>query len=274
MIIDFHTHAFPDALAPRAIASLVKACGGVYTPCTDGSVSGLVKAMDLFGVDISVVQAVVTKPSQTESICRFAAEIECGRIIAFGGIHPDTDDYKRDIDLICSLGLKGIKLHPEYQQFYIDSPEIMRMYDYALSKGLVLLFHAGLDPAYEGVHSSPATFAKVARELGGGDIVLAHLGGSRQWDEVEEHLCGTAVYMDTSMGFAYYGKERFIRIVRSHGADRLLFGSDSPWSRADEEISVIRSLPLTEREKELILGGNAQRLLGISTVNNNGKRQE
>ena len=100
MVIDFHTHAFPDTLAQRAIASLVKACGRQYEPCSDGTLSGLISNMDKFGVDISVVQPVITKPSQLETLNRWAKDIEGDRIISFGAVHPDTDDYKRDINFI------------------------------------------------------------------------------------------------------------------------------------------------------------------------------
>ena len=109
MVIDFHTHAFPDAIADRAIASLVKACGNLYKPCHNGTLAGLCDNMKCFGVDISVVQPVITKPSQTVTLNEWAASIQSDKIISFGGIHPDTDDYKRDIDFVCSLGLKGLK---------------------------------------------------------------------------------------------------------------------------------------------------------------------
>lgn len=265
MIIDFHTHAFADAIAPRAMASLTAACGGAYVPCTDGTVSGLMANMDRAGVDVSVVQPVVTKQSQTATINRWAQSVCSRRIVAFGGIYPHTDDYKRDIDLVVSLGLKGIKLHPEYQRFQVDAPEMLKIYDYALSRGLIVLIHAGFDPAFPPpFRSSPRQFAEVDRRMQGGVIVAAHLGGEQQWDDVERYLVGTRIYLDTSMGFSYYDHAQFLRIVKHHGAGKILFGSDAPWSRAQEEIPALRSLPLTETEKAQILGGNAARLLGLT----------
>ena len=264
MVIDFHTHAFPVNIAERAISSLVAGSNNAYTPCSDGSSFGLVKNMEKFGVDLSVVQPVVTKPSQTKTVNLWAYQITGKYLISFGGIHPETDDYKRDIDLITTLHLPGIKLHPEYQGFELDDPKMMRIYDYAISRGLMLMFHAGNDPAFPPpVHSSPAKFAKIRRELGGGTIIAAHLGGLGQWAEVEEQLAGEDVYLDTSMGFKYYNRYRFLRIVKKHGADKILFGSDSPWSRADEELKIFRGLPLTAEEQELILSGNAKRMLKL-----------
>ncbi|MBR4072313.1 MAG: amidohydrolase [Clostridia bacterium] len=264
MIIDFHTHAFPDTLAERAIASLVKGSGGKYPPCSDGTVKGLLNNMDKFGVDISVVQPVITKVSQLKSLNEWAKSIECANIISFGGIYPHTEDYKADIDFVCSLGLKGLKFHPEYQNFTVDAPEMLKIYDYALSKGLILLFHAGFDPAFPPpFHSNPKAFADIADEMQGGNIVVAHLGGQQQWDDVAEHLAGKDVYLDTSMGFKYYTEEQFLKIAEKHGTDKILFGSDSPWSRADEEIAKLKSLPLAQNQIENILYLNAKKLLGI-----------
>ena len=138
------------------------------------------------------------------------------------------------------------------------------MYDYALSKDLMLLFHAGYDPAYKPpFHSSPKQFKNIADNMKGGTIIAAHLGSANMWDDVEKYLVGTDIYIDTSMGFEYYSKEQFMRIVNGHGADKVLFGSDSPWSRADGEINAIKSLPLTENQKDLILYKNAKRLLNL-----------
>lgn len=264
MIIDFHTHAFPDSLAERAISSLVKGSGGKYPPCSDGTLNGLINNMDKFGVDISVVQPVITKASQLKTLNEWAKSIEGERIISFGGIYPHTEDYKADIDFVYSLGLKGLKFHPEYQNFTVDDSFMLKIYDYALSKGLILLFHAGFDPAFPPpFHSNPKAFAHIAEEMKGGNIVVAHLGGQQQWDDVAEYLAGKNVYLDTSMGFKYYTEEQFLKIVKKHGADKILFGSDSPWSRADEEIEKLKSLPLENDEIENILYRNAKKLLNI-----------
>ena len=264
MIIDFHTHAFPDALAPRAIAGLAASAGGKYPPCHDGTVSGIKNNMQKFGVDISVVQPVITKHKQTETLNKWAQSINEGNIISFGGIYPHSDNPRADIDFVCSLGLKGLKFHPEYQSFTVDTPEMLRIYDYALSKGLILLFHAGFDIAYEPpFRSSPKAFRRIMDELGGGTIVAAHMGGMYEWDETEAILAGTGIYLDTSMGFNEYGDERFMRLVKAIGAGNILFGSDAPWSNAGEEIKRIKALPLTEEEKSDILGNNAKKLLGI-----------
>lgn len=141
---------------------------------------------------------------------------------------------------------------------------MMRIYEYAFSRGLMILFHAGDDPAYPPpYHSHPRMFAQLVKEFPGATIIAAHLGGINMWPDVEKYLCGLDIYLDTSAGFARYGKERFMRILKLHGAEKLLFGTDAPWNPADREINSIRSLPITEAEKEAIFCGNARKLLGI-----------
>jgi len=263
-IIDFHTHVFPDHVADRARETLYANTGYSIKPVTDMKVSGLISKMDEWGIDISVLQPVITKASQKEHLNRWTKEQECGRIVAFGGVYPHTDNYKEDIDFVCSLGIKGIKFHPEYQNFVLDEPKMLKIYDYALSKGLILLFHAGYDPISEApFKSDPQKFLHLIDEMKGGVIVAAHFGGQRQWDEVEKYLAGADIYFDTSVGFEYFTKDQFCRIAKKHGCEKILFASDSPWSNAKTEIEHLRGCPLAEEEKEMILWSNAARILGL-----------
>jgi predicted TIM-barrel fold metal-dependent hydrolase len=264
MTIDFHTHIFPDELAPKALTKLSEAINHIYAKTHDGTLAGLLSRMDEWSIDVSVAQPVVTRPSQVKSVNEWAAGIRSDRIISFGGIYPLAEDYKDAIDYVVSLGLPGLKFHAEYQDFILDDPRMLRVYDYALSKGLILLHHAGFDPGFKPpFKSTPRQFRSVVNELRGGVIIAAHLGGHEQWDDVEELLCGSGIYLDTAMGFEFYSREQFLRIVKKHGADKILFASDSPWSNAKTELEHINNLPLTQWEKDAITGGNAQRLLGI-----------
>jgi len=264
MVIDFHTHVFPDELAPKAIHELTDSIDNLYPPVSDGPVSGLLKNMDDWKIDVSVTQPVVTKQSQMRKVNEWAAGIRSDRLVCFGGIYPHTDDYKRDIDFVADLGLKGLKFHAEYQNFAIDDEHMLRIYDYALGKGLILLHHAGFDPGFQPpFKSSPRQFSRVAEVMRGGVIIAAHLGGHGQWDDVENCLAGSNIYLDTSMGFEYFSRDQFCRIVEKHGADKILFASDAPWSNARTEIEHLRSMPLSVDDIDAILGGNAKRILGI-----------
>lgn len=264
MIIDFHTHVFADELADRALSVLVANLEGSLKPVHNGKLNGLIERMDSYGVDISVVQPIVTKQSQTQKINEWAKSICSDRIISFGSIFPHTDNYKRDIDYICDLGLKGIKFHAEYQDFVIDEKNMLDIYYYALSRGLIILHHGGEDTGMPAPYkSSPERFARIADAMQGGVIIAAHLGGYNQWDEVYEKLAGKNIYMDTSMGFEFYKKQQFMRIVEKHGADKILFASDSPWSNAKQEADILKTMPLSAEDIEKILSGNARRILMI-----------
>lgn len=264
MVIDFHTHVFPDELAEKALSVLVANVNNTITPVHNGTLSGLLKNMDEWNIDISVVQPVVTKQSQTIKSNEYARSICSDRIISFGGIFPHTDDYKRDIDFVVDLGLKGIKFHPEYQDFVVDDNRMLKVYDYALSKGLIVLFHAGVDIGMPAPYkSSPKQFANIADAMQGGVIVAAHFGGHEQWDDVEKYLAGKNIYIDTSMGFEYFSKDQFVRIVEKHGPDKILFASDSPWSNAKTEIEHLNNMPISQSAKDSILYGNAKRILKI-----------
>ena len=264
MIIDFHTHAFPDTLAARAVGTLLNNIDEEFTPSTDGTVSGLLKQMDVSGINISVVQPVITKPTQFKNLNLWAAGIRSDRLTPFGGIFPHTDDYKRDIDYIVSLGLKGLKFHCEFQNFVIDDPKMFPIYDYALSRGLIILHHAGADPAFDPpFKSSPQRFANIVDAMKGGVIVAAHIGGYMEWDDVERYLVGKNIYLDTAVGLEFIPPEQFLRMVNNHGADKILFASDTPWSDAKAEIERLKALPLSEQDKNKILSGNAKRLLGL-----------
>ncbi|MBE6689022.1 MAG: amidohydrolase [Ruminococcaceae bacterium] len=264
MTIDFHTHAFPDMLAQKAIGVLTSNLTIDLKPVHNGTVSDLIARMDEWGIDKSVVAPIVTKPSQTKTLNEWAVSITSQRIISLGSIYPSTDNYKQDIDFVCSLGLKGLKFHAEYQNFILDAPEMLRIYDYALSRGLIILHHAGADYGMPAPYkSSPKQFANVADQMCGGIIVAAHLGGHAQWDDVFDNLCGKNIYLDTSMGFEYYGKEMFKKIVSKHGADKILFASDSPWSNAGDDLKALRDCGLDCDTISMIEAKNAQRILKI-----------
>lgn len=263
MIIDFHTHIFPDKIAARSIEALSKVSG--IKAATDGTLNGLLASMDRSGVNLSVIMPVVTKPSQFESVNTFAAQVNeqyAGRLLSFGGIHPDSEDYKAELNRIKELGLPGIKLHPDYQGVMIDDARYMNIIEYANELGLIILVHAGVDIGLpEPVHCPPEKARKVLDALKPQKLVLAHMGGWKQWDAVYEYLAGEQVYLDTAFSFDYMEQEMFMKLWEKHDKDKILFATDSPWSDARRDIEVINSLPLSEEEKVAIFYGNAGKLL-------------
>lgn len=268
MVIDFHTHVFPEKIAGRTIAYLESV--GNIKASTDGTLDGLKKSMGEGNIDISVILPVVTKLAQFETVNNYAAEIT-GKdgIISFGGIHPETDNYKEELKKIKQLGLKGIKLHPDYQSEYIDDIKNIRIIDYALELGLIIVIHAGIDIGYpEPVHCSPDRSLKMldAIDAKGSGIVLAHTGGYDCWDDVEEYLVKKDIYFDISYTLGHIRDEQFQRIVRNHGADKILFGTDSPWSSQKKTLEHLNRLDFTDEEKDKILYKNAVKLLNINDI--------
>ncbi len=258
-IVDVHTHAFPEALAPAAVPAL-EALGGL-TARYDGTIAGLVAEMDRVGVDISVVQPVATKPGQVSSINDWAASVQSERIVAFGAMHPDLANPAVEMARMAALGIRGIKLHPEHQAFEPHDPRMAEIYASAIEHNMIVFFHAGADVIHPTVRGTPASFAAVMDAWPELTLVLAHLGGFQEWKGVAEYIAGRNVWLDTAYTPRHLPDDEFVALVRAHGVDRVLFGSDGPWTDAELEIGHIRGLGLTDQEVEAILGGNALRLL-------------
>jgi predicted TIM-barrel fold metal-dependent hydrolase len=263
MLIDFHTHCFADTIHEKAIASLVELSGG-FTPHHDGSLSGLIGSMDEAGVDISVAHSIATKEKQTTIINDWVISIQSERIIPFGTIHPDFADWEREIVRLKEAGIKGIKFHPDYQGFFVDDKRMYPIYEKTAEEGLIALFHSGQDIAFPDiVRNTPARFKKVLKDIPQLCVVGAHMGGHLMFDEVSEHLAGHNLYIDTSFAHYILGDEAFTALVKKHGCDKVLFGSDSPWDDAGVLFEIIDSLDFTTDEKEQIFYKNAQKLLKI-----------
>lgn len=262
MIIDFHTHMFPDKIAGRTLDYLSGIFGA--SPFADGTHDGLCESMEQAKVDISIALPAVTKVSQVESINRFASAYTEEPVISFGGIHPDCGNYKEILKEIRNLGLKGIKLHPDYQDAYFDDIRYERIIDASSELGLITVVHAGVDPKCpEDVHCTPKMARKVLDDVRPEKLVLAHMGGNEMWDDVERYLVGQNVYFDTGVVLDTMPQEQFLRIVRTHGADRILFGTDSPWAGQKNFVELLKAMPLTEEEKQKIFAENAKELLGL-----------
>lgn len=271
MIIDFHTHIFPDKVAAKAVPKLADIIHLV--PSMDGTIRGLLDSMEKARVDISLVLPTITDPRQFDSILKFAsyvneshAEITDGpRLISFAGVHPACDDYKEQLRLISREGFKGIKIHPNYQGFYFDDIRYMRLIYAASELGLAVLTHAGFDPYTPNEdYCTPDMALHVLNEVAPTRLILAHMGSNQNYDESQQKLCGKNVYLDTAYSLMHMPEKQFVRMVHLHGADKILFGTDAPWTSQKDCVEKLMSLDgLSPQEKELILGENAKTLLNL-----------
>jgi predicted TIM-barrel fold metal-dependent hydrolase len=259
-IIDFHTHAFPDSLADKAMAALESE--GDIKAHLDGRISSLISSMDRNGIEKSLVCSTATKPSQFEPILSWSQKIASERIVPVPSLHPDDPAAVERVDQIKELGMKGIKLHPYYQNFSIDEERLFPVYDRISQNGLILVVHTGFDFAFEKVRiSDPEKILKVLENFPDLKLVTTHLGAWDDWDEVEKLLIGKEIYMEISFSLEFLNKERAYSIISRHPKEYILFGTDSPWTDQGKTLSLLKELNLEKDVEEHILRNNALRLL-------------
>lgn len=272
MIIDFHTHIFPDKIAVQTVEKLKSYLCNAGEECaayTNGTMDSLKNSMNDAGVDISVILPVVTNPKQFDSINRFSAEKD-GKdgIIAFGGIHPLSENPEEKLDFIKSLGLKGIKLHPDYQDTYVNDENYIRIIRHAEKIGLITLIHAGYDVlSPNNIHCTPDRALDMLKKVGAkkdNKIILAHLGGHKGAEESFEKLCGKNVWLDTSYVLNKIEPSLLIRMFEKHGYDKILFASDSPWGEQKSFVETLQKLQISDENREKIFHKNAERLLALN----------
>lgn len=282
MIIDFHTHTFPDKIAEKVVHKLGQVSH--TKPFTNGTVSNLVSSMEEAGIDWSVNLPVMTTPEQVEKINSKMIDAQETHhtmgIISFGGLHPEYENYKEQLQRLKNYGIKGIKLHPAYQHLDLDDIRLMRIIDVASELGLITLLHAGMDIGIlDRNYSSVKHILKLLDQVQPEKLVLAHMGNWDCWDDVERDLAGAPVWFDTAFSIGpitqYPGdptipyrthnmkEEGFVRLARKHGMDKILFASDSPWQEQKDYVNLLNSFNLTEAEKEALFYKNACDLLKL-----------
>ncbi len=282
MIIDAHTHTFPEKIAAKVVESLqAKAESRAYTKATD---SDLMRSMKEAKIDCSVLLPVMTNTAQVEKLNSIAAEknehfSETG-LFSLGGMHPDFENYRAELARIKSLGITGVKLHPAYQNVDLDDIRYLRIIERAEELDMAVVIHAGLDIGI--MHhnfSSVDMICTVLKEINPKRFVLAHMGSWKGWDDVESTLAGENVYLDTAFVLGRYeppegydvpeektvmlSDTQFTRIVEKHGYDKVLFGSDSPWYPQKRTIDMITNSGIDKSKLNLILGENAKEVLRI-----------
>ncbi len=261
-VIDAHCHIYP----PKIAAAAVRGTDTFYDlhSVYDGTTTDLLARGEAAGFDRFIVQSVATTPHQVKSINEFiAAEVNAGggRMTGLGTLHPDSRDIAGDIAHLRELGLRGVKLHPDIQQFKIDDYRCLKIYELCEREGLPILLHTG-DSRFD--YSNPNRLLPVMQIYSGLTVVGAHLGGWSVWDEAVSKLAGLPnLYVDTCSCFAFMDRQKVKDIILAYGTDRVLFGTDYPMWPMEDEVEALLSLRLSEEDNRKILAENAEKVFGL-----------
>ncbi len=262
-IVDSHCHIYPDKIAERAVKSI----GEFYDiPMSNGgTVADMAEAEKQAGITHCIVFSVATKVAQVESINNFiAGEVEKsnGFMTGLGTLHPDSPDMKADIEHLMSLGLKGVKLHPDIQGFKIDDYRCLKIYELCEKHGIPVLLHTG-DSRYD--FSNPNRVKPILETYTELTVIGAHLGGWSMWETAVDELKGYKnFYVDCSSSLYAINPEKATEVIRAYGAERTMFATDYPMWSPKEELERFNKLGLTQEEREQILYKTASKLFGLS----------
>jgi predicted TIM-barrel fold metal-dependent hydrolase len=265
--IDFHTHIFPDKIAKQAVDALARE-SGEYQPRTDGTLSALLASMDSAGIAASLVANIATRPALSRAILEFCKEIKSDRVHPLISFHPsnDPDEVEDIFGEAQREGIRGVKLHPMYQGFSIDGKHMYGFYELMASFGFFVMFHTGFDIAFPGnTQADVEKVRKIADWFKDLTIVCTHVGGWRQWDRIHCLRGCENVYTETSMTLSEMDDLEFVRLISQFDEDRVLFGSDSPWTDQKEMLERTQRLGISDQRKEKMFYANAARLLSLKT---------
>lgn len=262
-VIDAHCHVYPDKIAEKASGATDRFYN--VHGFGDGTVGMLMREGKKAGIDRFIVQSVATTPKQVSSINNFIADSVSksgGVLTGLGTLHPDSDDMARDVEEIISLGLHGVKLHPDIQGFKIDDYRCLKIYELCEKHKLPILMHTG-DSRYD--NSNPNRLIPILEIYTELIIVGAHFGGWSIWEEASKKLHGIPnLYVDCSSSFAWLPDDEVVKeIIYRYGTDRVLFGTDYPMWSPSVEIERFMGLGFSEDINRQILSENARKVFGI-----------
>ena len=268
-VFDVHTHTYPEALAERAVRNLgqfydfVPEGRGTYADLSGQAGASNVRGFLLFSVATNARQV----PKVNDSIAALAKQSRAEGFLSvgFAGMHQDYPDFEGEIARCESLGLRGVKIHPDIQGVDIDDPKLLPLYE-LLEGRMPVYFHMGDDrPQYR--FSEPRKLARILTMFPRLEVVAAHLGGYKAQNEALTYLAGREnVHYDTSSALWYLSEEEAARIIHLLGAENVMFGTDYPVMNPASELERFLRLPLTDAEREDILWNNAIRFLRPETL--------
>ena len=256
-IIDAHVHLYPDTLAPKVVPALSERFGNA--PAFNGTVSKCAQNAAKACIALSINLPVATTPEHVRHTNTFWAQYATKKsvgesaVMSLAALHPKTPDAADEVCEIARMGFSGIKFHPEYQNFRFNDALMDDIWAAMEEAELVAYLHAGGERVFSApFHSSPSEILTLHKRFPKLKIAAAHLGGFGMWDEVEETLIGEDVFFDLSHTFFWMPNEQIFRMIRTHGAHRILFGTDAPWQDPETVLSEFLKLPLTDKERRAI----------------------
>lgn len=259
MLIDMHTHVWPDPIAERAIGGRDHGLEGFG----DGKISGLTDSMNAAGIDRSVIFGIGERGEHLERANAFVGEQDRTRFIPFGSVHVDLPP-ERNRELLDRYEIRGIKVHPLFQGFALDDPRLLAILAEVGDRPVIAHVGQGGTPEAN-ARCTPATAVRLAEQLPGLNFIACHFGGYRELEEAEAALVGLPIMLETSWPprIADLDPDRLHRLIDRHGAGRVLFGSDWPMADQGAEVAAIRAVGLDPEDEAAVLGGNAAELLGL-----------
>lgn len=261
MIVDCHMHVWPDHIAQAMQAQRPAGMPVRF----DGTLSGLLRTMDEAGIDKGLALGVGIKASVVARTNEFIGTVPRDRLVPMGTVHPELS-VDENMTSLTDNGIVGVKLHPLFQALSLSDPRVRDICAALAEAGMPVISHVGAGgDAEANDRGAPSALRALADEIPTLKLIACHYGGYHRLDEAEEHVVGSRVTLETSWPptLAELEPERLVELIRRHGADRVVYGSDWPMADPAAEIDTIRNLPLTQGEIDGILGGNAARLLGL-----------
>jgi len=260
-IIDFHTHCFPDSLAAKALKNLSDRANS--KPYTDGTLKDTLRVLDEWGIDFAVSMNIAVLPKSVAKVNDFAIESNGGKIISFGSVHPFAENSISELERIKAAGLKGIKLHPEYQEFDVNIPEAVKIYRKCGKLNLIVALHCGWDIAYPNtLRAAPKLLLDAAEKCPGTKFVCAHMGAEKCWEDVIKYLSKAEnIWYDTAYTAVSMDSGTFKRVAEAKGLDKILFATDCPWDSGILTKEYINNMGYTKEEINGIMCKNALKLL-------------
>ncbi len=264
-IIDAHVHTYPESVAERAAINL----GNFYNftvQCT-GTYCDLEEQARETGTVGFFLLSVATAARQVEKLNFSTAErVELSRshgfeTIGFAGMHQEYTEITAELDRCLKMGLAGVKIHPDIQGVDIDDPRLFPLYEGLEERRMKLYLHMG-DERPEYRFSEPRRLAKILDLFPGLEVIAAHFGGYRAWDEARDYLWGRPrVWYDASSALWDVDACRARQLILGCGIKNVMYGTDYPVMRLDKHLELFMAIDLTEEQRSDILYGNAKRFI-------------